>query len=183
MTPFAEHGGGGSDAGGRRRPRRTCAASALASKPVRFRCTRVDQAARHFLREDVVEAGLIAANTDIDFVAAACAALLTNSGSARKGRAIDTMSAQPSASTCSATSGTLMRLDVMTGMPTSGLILREPRPCGARGTLVAMVGTRASCQPIPVLMIVAPAFLDGLGGLHHLAHTLPPGTRSISDKR
>ena len=38
----------------------------------------------------------------------------------------------------------------------------------ARGTLVAMVGTRASCQPMPVLMIVAPARGDGLGQLHHL---------------
>ncbi|MNE61592.1 hypothetical protein D3C80_1568180 [compost metagenome] len=42
-------------------------------------------------------------------------------------------------------------------------ILTEPRNLAvtllnaARGTLVAMVGIRASCQPIPVLMMVAPA--------------------------
>ena len=46
------------------------------------------------------------------------AALLTNSGSARNGRAILTMSAMPSCRICSATSGVLMRLVATSGMPT-----------------------------------------------------------------
>jgi hypothetical protein len=71
------------------------------------------------------------------------------------------MSAQPSASTCSATSGVLMRLEVTSGvvMPAaanSAFILRVTQAKAARGTLVAMVGTRASCQPMPVLMMLAP---------------------------
>jgi hypothetical protein len=46
------------------------------------------------------------------------AAFATNAGSASSGLAIETMSAQPSASTCSATSGVLMRLVATSGMPT-----------------------------------------------------------------
>jgi hypothetical protein len=38
----------------------------------------------------------------------------------------------------------------------------------ARGTLVAMVGMRASCQPMPVLMMVAPAASMRLRKLDHL---------------
>ncbi len=49
---------------------------------------------------------------------APAAALATKSGSARNGRAIDTMSARPSASTRSATSGVLMRLVVTSGTDT-----------------------------------------------------------------
>ena len=48
-------------------------------------------------------------------------AFRTQSGSARKGRAIDTMSASPEARTLSATSGMLIRLDVTSGMLTSPL--------------------------------------------------------------
>jgi hypothetical protein len=38
----------------------------------------------------------------------------------------------------------------------------------ARGTLVAMVGMRASCQPMPVFRMVTPACLERLRQLHHL---------------
>src|SRR5512137_43933 len=79
------------------------------------------------------------------------AAFLTSSGSARNGRAIETMSASPSASTFSATSGELMRFVVHTGIPTSPFSLRVTQVKAPRGTEVAMVGTRASCQPMPVL--------------------------------
>ncbi len=47
------------------------------------------------------------------------AALATKSGSASIGRAIDTMSAQPEASSSSASSGVLMRLVVTSGTDTS----------------------------------------------------------------
>ena len=81
------------------------------------------------------------------------AALTTNSGSARKGRAIDTMSALPRANMASPTSGVLMRLEVITGMVNALRTLAVTQVKAARGTLVAMVGMRASCQPMPVLMI------------------------------
>jgi hypothetical protein len=87
--------------------------------------------------------------------------LVDEFGVGQQGARHDTMSAQPSASTCSATSGVLMRLLVMTGivMPSARLSahLWVTQAKAARGTLVAMVGMRASCQPMPVLMSVAPA--------------------------
>ena len=50
-----------------------------------------------------------------------------------------------------------MRFDVMTGMDTLPISFFVTQANAARGTEVAIVGIRASCQPIPVLMIVAPA--------------------------
>ena len=81
----------------------------------------------------------------------------TNSGSAKNGRAIETMSALPSAKTSSATSGMLIRLVVISGILTSPIIFLVTHAKPAFGTMVPIVGTRDSCQPIPVLMIVAPA--------------------------
>jgi hypothetical protein len=46
----------------------------------------------------------------------------------------------------------------MTGIETLPISFLVTQAKAARGTLVAIVGMRASCQPIPVLMIVAPAF-------------------------
>ena len=117
-----------------------------------------------------------------------CAAFFTNAASASSGRAMDTMSAQPSASTCSATSGVLMRLDVTSGvvMPAaanSAFIFCVTHANAARGTLVAMVGTRASCQPMPVLTMLAPPVATALPRVTISSHALPPGTRSIIDRR
>ena len=53
----------------------------------------------------------------------------------------------------------------------------------ARGTLVAMVGTRASCQPIPVLMMVAPAASMATPSFTISSNDEPPSTRSSIDKR
>jgi len=111
------------------------------------------------------------------------AALLTNSGSARNGRAIDTMSASPSASTRSATSGVLIRLVVTSGMPTSPRSLAVTLVKAARGTLVAMVGIRASCQPMPVLISVAPARSMALASCTTSSQVLPPSIRSSIDRR
>jgi len=72
------------------------------------------------------------------------AALLTKSASASSGRAIDTMSAWPEASTASATSGVLMRLVATRGMESPcpfNFCVTHANP--ARGTDVAIVGTRA----------------------------------------
>ena len=116
------------------------------------------------------------------------AAFFTKSGSANSGRAIDTMSAQPSASSASATSGVLMRLEVMSGtlMPAaanSAFIFLVSQAKAARGTLVAIVGTRASCQPMPLLMRLAPARATAVPSCTTSSHELPPGTRSIIDRR
>jgi hypothetical protein len=111
------------------------------------------------------------------------AALFTKSASARKGRAIDTMSASPRASTSSATSGTLMRLVVTSGIDTSPFMRRVTQVNAARGTMVAMVGMRASCQPMPVLMIVAPAASMALASCTTSSQVLPPSTRSSIDRR
>jgi hypothetical protein len=86
---------------------------------------------------------------------------------------MDTMSAWPLARMSSATSGVLMRLLVTSGvvMPAaanSAFILAVTQANAARGTLVAIVGTRASCQPMPVLMRVAHALRHGFAQLHHL---------------
>jgi hypothetical protein len=109
--------------------------------------------------------------------------LRTKSGSARNGRAIDTMSASPRASTDSPVAGSLMRLVAMSGMPTWPLSLRVTHEKAARGTIVAMVGMRASCQPTPVLMIVAPAASTALASATTSSHVLPPSTRSSIERR
>jgi hypothetical protein len=64
---------------------------------------------------------------------------------------------RPSARIASATSGVLIRLQAITGMPTSGRSRAVSQAKAARGTEVAIVGTRASCQPMPVFRSVAPA--------------------------
>ena len=59
-------------------------------------------------------------------------------------------SAWPSARTCSATAGSWMRFEATTGTST---LIRSRSVRGvnaARGTEVTMVGTRDSCQPMPV---------------------------------
>ena len=46
-----------------------------------------------------------------------------------------------------------------------------------------MVGTRASCQPMPVLMIVAPARSMAFASGTTSSQLLPSGTRSSIDSR
>mmetsp|Transcript_5375 Transcript_5375/g.10237 ORF Transcript_5375/g.10237 Transcript_5375/m.10237 type:complete len:218 (-) Transcript_5375:738-1391(-) len=84
-------------------------------------------------------------------------AFLTRFASARKGLAMDTMSASPLSSTCSATCGMLILFVAHRGMFTSFMSFLVTQLKAARGTDVTMVGTRASCQPMPVLIMVAPA--------------------------
>mmetsp|Transcript_13769 Transcript_13769/g.40763 ORF Transcript_13769/g.40763 Transcript_13769/m.40763 type:complete len:205 (-) Transcript_13769:834-1448(-) len=105
-------------------------------------------------------------------------ALATKCGSARNGRAMLIMSAQPSSSTRSATAGSLMRFVVQSGMPTSPLSFLVTHAKPPRGTEVAMVGMRASCQPMPVLMMDAPALSMFLASCTISGHEEPPSTRS-----
>jgi hypothetical protein len=116
---------------------------------------RVDQTRGDFADEDLIQTGLVAADAGVDLIRAPLCALDSNSASARNGRAIDTISASPRARIASATCGSLMRLVVTSGIDTAPFSLRVTQLKAPRGTGVAMVGMRASCQPIPVLMMVA----------------------------
>ena len=111
------------------------------------------------------------------------AALRTKSGSARKGRAIDTMSAQPSARTASATAGVLIRFEVTMGIATSPISFFVTQENARRGTEVAMVGMRASCQPMPVFRIDAPAASIRFASITTSSQLCPSGTRSRSEMR
>ena len=104
-------------------------------------------------------------------------------GSASSGRASETMSAWPAASMSSATCGMLIRLTATSGSDTCGF-RRAVIPAKApRGTEVAMVGTRASCQPMPELMIVAPAASTARAWATISSQALPSSTRSSSESR
>ena len=77
----------------------------------------------------------------------------------------------------------LIRLEATTGMPTSGRSLAVTRVKAPRGTDVTIVGTRASCQPIPVLMIVAPAASTSWARATTSSQLCPSGTRSVIERR
>ena len=111
------------------------------------------------------------------------AALATKFGSARNGRASETMSAQPSAKRASATSGVLIRLLVTNGIDTSSISRLVTQAKAPRGTDVAMVGIRASCQPMPVLIKVAPAASISRASRSTSSKVEPPGIKSIIDSR
>ena len=111
------------------------------------------------------------------------AALRTHSGSARKGRASETRSAPPSASTPSATSGMLIRLVATTGTDTCSLSRAAYEVNAARGTEVTIVGTRASCQPMPRLRMLAPAASTSRASAVTSSHVWPSSTRSSTEMR
>ena len=83
----------------------------------------------------------------------------------------------------SASSGMLMRLVATSGSPTWGFSLAVTPAKAARGTEVAMVGTRASCQPMPVLMMVAPAASMALACITISSQPEPFSTSSSIDSR
>ena len=110
-------------------------------------------------------------------------ALFTHSGSASIGRAIDTRSASPRASTDSATSGMLMRLLVITGTVTTWRSRPVTDAKAARGTMVAMVGTGASCQQKCVLRMLAPAASTARASVTISSQASPPSSMSIAEMR
>jgi hypothetical protein len=67
------------------------------------------------------------------------------------------MSASPRARIASADGRIVDAVGRDSGIRTAPLSRRVTHANAPRGTIVAMVGMRASCQPMPVLMIVAPA--------------------------
>ena len=112
-----------------------------------------------------------------------CTAFSTKNASANNGRAIDTISAWPEANTCSAISGVLIRFEVIKGTLTKPFSFSVTHVNAARGTFVAMVGIRASCHPIPVLIMVAPAFSISFASCTTSSKVEPPSTKSSIDKR
>ena len=111
------------------------------------------------------------------------AALLTKSGSASSGRAIETRSASPASRISSASSGLLIRLDAQTGTDTSALSRAVACRQAPRGTWVMIVGTRASCQPMPVLSTVTPASSSPWARSTTSSQVWPSSTRSSSEIR
>ena len=108
------------------------------------------------------------------------AAFLTNSASANIGRAMETKSASPSASTASATSGILIRFEVITGTETSPRT-RLVTPVNARrGTIVAIVGTCASCHTKWVEIMEAPACSTAFANNAISSQLMPPSSMSIA---
>lgn len=79
--------------------------------------------------------------------------------------------------------GVLMRLVVTRGIETAPMTFLVTQVYAPRGTEVAMVGMRASCQPMPVLMIVAPAASTAWARVITSSREEPPGTRSSIDRR
>ena len=108
------------------------------------------------------------------------AALFINSLSANIGRAMETRSASPRSSTSSATSGMLIRLEVMTGILTSLRTRAVTLVKAARGTMVAMVGTFASCHTKCVEMMLAPAFSSSFANSAISSQLMPPCNMSIA---
>ena len=90
--------------------------------------------------------------------AASASALRTHSGSDSSGRAIEINWTRPVGENLLGGLGMLIRFDATTGMLTCSAIALLISTNALLGTEVTIVGTRASCQPMPVLMIVAPEF-------------------------
>ncbi len=76
-----------------------------------------------------------------------------------------------------------MRLLVTSGTETAPRTFSVTQLNAPRGTEVAMVGMRASCQPMPVLMIVAPAASIAFASVTTSSSVEPPGTRSSMESR
>ena len=106
------------------------------------------------------------------------AALFTHSGSAKKGRAIEIISASPSDSIFSAVSGIFILLEVIKGIDISSFIFFVTQVNAPLGTDVAIVGILDSCQPIPVFIMVAPAFSISLPSCTTSSQELPFSTKS-----
>ncbi len=117
--------------------------------------------------------------------ARARAALATISASARKGRAIETKSALPAASTSSATATLLIRLLAMTGRsPTAPLIAAAKRTHTPLGTICWTVGIDDSCQPMPTLIASTPPSASARANAQRFVGAcVDPGIRSAPEMR
>ena len=83
----------------------------------------------------------------------------------------------------SAISGALIRLDAHTGTLATPLRRAVAERQAPRGTWVMIVGTRASCQPMPVLKTVTPASSSSPASSTTSSQVWPPSTRSSREMR
>ena len=109
---------------------------------------RIDHARNRLVEQRTIDACLIARDARVDQFAVLRAALATIAASARNGRAIETKSALPAASTSSAAARQLMRLLAITGTLAHGALNgggeRAPRRRSARAAAPSVSRTRAS---------------------------------------
>mmetsp|Transcript_2900 Transcript_2900/g.8763 ORF Transcript_2900/g.8763 Transcript_2900/m.8763 type:complete len:272 (-) Transcript_2900:634-1449(-) len=112
-------------------------------------------------------------------------ALATRSGSAKKGRAIETRSDASFRKSSSQTLTSLMRFVAQRATSKSGpsrrLSSAVVKAKAARGTHVAIVGTRASCQPTPVLSTSTPSSRNDPARAMASSKEKPPFTSSKRD--
>ncbi len=80
-------------------------------------------------------------------------------------------------------SGIFILLDVIKGILISAFIFFVTQVNAALGTEVAIVGILDSCQPIPVFIIVAPAFSIALPNCTISSQELPFSTKSNIERR
>ncbi len=80
-------------------------------------------------------------------------------------------------------SGLLIRLDAHTGTDTSALSRAVSERQAPGGTWVMIVGTRASCQPMPVFSTVTPASSSRWASSTTSSQVWPSSTRSSSEIR
>ncbi len=141
---------------------------------------RVHQAADRLLLEHVVQARLVAGDAGVDPVG------LTGLGLAHEvgvGQQRPRHAHDVRAAVGEDLLGELGRVDPVAGderdvQPSprsSSRIFWVTQVNAARGTEVAIVGIRASCQPMPVLRIVAPAAVTALASRDHLGPGLALG--------
>ena len=83
----------------------------------------------------------------------------------------------------SAISGLLIRFDAQTGTVATALSRAVAERQAPRGTWVMIVGTRASCQPMPVLKTETPASSSSPASSMTSSQVWPPSTRSSSEMR
>ena len=96
---------------------------------------------------------------------------------------METMSVISSLKRFSATTGSFIRFDVTTGIFRYGRSLPVTHENAARGTIIAIVGTRASCQPIPVFIRDAPASSTRCPSSTTSSKLLPSSTKSRQERR
>ena len=77
----------------------------------------------------------------------------------------------------------LIRFVATTGSETCSLRRAAYEVKAARGTEVTMVGTRASCQPMPRLSMLAPAASTSRASAATSSQVWPSSTRSSTEMR
>lgn len=143
----------------------------------------VNEAGGDFADEDLVQTRLVTADAGVDLIRTTALRFGEQFGIREERTRHRDHIGVAAEITSSATCGSLMRFVVTSGTETLPFSLRVTQLNAARGTGVAMVGMRASCQPIPVLIMVAPAASIACASCTVSSKVPPPSTRSSIDRR